>query len=245
MKRSSLSTSTPAEVPVPRLSTWATLFPSFSQGTSSRLSTCPSWSKSQTMRSTFTSQRWSLKDQRELFKWVLTISKTSLRLDLTPPRHSFSQTSNTSNIFTPTLSKCKNTLISTKSKVFSASTSQTMSASLRSHPFKPPPHSAILSHTSSAPEKVFSVWSLQRSTRILTSEWQEMWLRSLSTQNPLQFTAPSSPPYKVKSQRCPHQTLPPQSLWLTLPTTSKRKLTSMLSLEDSPHLKNKKKRVRT
>jgi hypothetical protein len=34
-------------------------------------------------------------------------------------------------------------------------------------------------------------------------------------------------------------------LWLTLPTTSKRKLTSMLSLEDSPHLKNKKKRVRT
>ena len=131
------------------------------------------------------------------FKWVLQTSRTLLHLVSTQRRRLSSQTSNTSNIYIQMLSRLKSTLTTIKLREFSASMNQIMWESLRSLQYKRHQPFLTHSHTSLANAQMFHVWFQLLSTKTLTSGWQEILLRSLSTRSQPPFTLASSQHYKV------------------------------------------------
>ena len=131
------------------------------------------------------------------FKWVLQTSRTLLHLVSTQRRRLSSQTSNTSNIYIQMLSRLKSTLTTIKLREFSASMNQIMWESLRSLQYKRRQPIQTHSHTSLANAQMFHVWFQLLSIKTLTSGWQEILLRSLSTRSQPPFTLASSQHYRV------------------------------------------------
>ena len=130
-------------------------------------------------------------------KWALLTSRTSLHLVSTQRRRLSSQTSNTSNIYIQMLSRLKSTLTTIKLREFLASMNQTMWENLRSLQCKRRQPILTHSHTSLVNAQMFHVWSLLLSIKTLTSGWQEILLRSLSTRSQPPFTLASSQLCKV------------------------------------------------
>ena len=149
------------------------------------------------MKNTFIDLNLNLMARKAQFKWVLLTSRTLLHLVSTQRRRLSSQTSNTSNIYIQMLSRLKSTLTTIKLREFSASMNQTMWENLRSPQSKRPQPILTHSHTSLVNAQMFHVWSLLLSIKTLTSGWQEILLRSLSTRSQPQFTLASSQLYKV------------------------------------------------
>lgn len=157
MKRNSHFICTQVVVQALRLFIWDTLFHLSLQSISKTHLMCLLLFKSPTMKSTYTGQNSSLKDLRAQSQWVLTISRISLLLVLIQKRLSSSQTLNTSNTCTLTLSRCKSMSISIKLKEFSDLTNLTTSENLRSPLFRLLLPSVTLSHTFLERERVCHV----------------------------------------------------------------------------------------
>ena len=140
-----------------RLFTWVTVFLLLCANTCKKHLTSRWWSKLLMMKSTFTDQSSSLKEQKVQSKWALTMSRTSSRLDLIQKKHLYSLTLTTSKSYTLTSSKFKSTSISIKSKAYLDLISQITLESLLFHLFRQLHASQTHSHIFMANVQIFLV----------------------------------------------------------------------------------------
>lgn len=160
--------------------------------------------------------------------WDITTLKILLLLVLTQRRLLSSQMLSTSSTYIQMLLESKNTLITTKSKVYLGSMTLKMLVNLHSQQSKVLHASVLRSHTSLVNAKLYLVLFHVQLIKILTSEWLVTLLKKSNTLNLLEFTALSSQPSKVKRLRCHHLMLTVALLLLIQQLILRERLISML-----------------